>query len=179
MSKEDNIDYLSLEPFQRGIISNVNKVDFTLTLHGSYLEKMNPEVPSLFDGLTPATTDNLNLFAKSRAFRSLIIPYVVGDMQESLNRVSTQSATLRGGSVEMGFVNSMYFNGKTSEADAKWMLRRMAQLTDKDWDEVVDAGAYPAQLRSLVKMKVMYRMKNLMENFFTKEERAQLLKVTM
>ncbi|MBC7465287.1 MAG: hypothetical protein H7256_04790, partial [Bdellovibrio sp.] len=178
-SKEDNIDYLSLEPFQRGIISDVNKTDKTLILHGSYLEKMNPEVPSLFDGLTPATSNNINLFAQSRAYRSLIIPYVLGDMGESLNRVSTQAATLRGGSVELSFVNNFYFKDKTSEADAKWMLRRIAALTDKDWDEIIDAASYPAQLRSLVKMKLMYRLKNLMENFFTKEERAQLLQVTM
>lgn len=178
-SAEDNIDYLSLEPFQRGLLSDVNKEEKSLVIHDAYIEKLNPEVPSLFDGLTPATTENLSLFAQSRAFRSLIAPYVVADLGESLNRVSPQSATYRGGFVDMNFVNYFYFQNKTSHADMKWILRRMADLTDADWNEIVEAGAYPKQLKSLVHMKLMYRMKNLLENFFEKDEFKSLLKVTM
>lgn len=178
-SKEDNPDYLSLEPFQRGILSDVNKEEKSLIIHDAYLEKLNPEVPSLFDGLTPATGNNINLFAQSRAFRSLIIPFVIADLKESLNGISPQAATPRGGSVDLNFINNIYFKDKTSEADAKWILRRVGQLTDADWNEIVDAGGYPAQLRELVKMKIMYRSKNLVNNFFKADQRAQVMPVQM
>ncbi|MFZ3231593.1 MAG: hypothetical protein WA160_15400 [Pseudobdellovibrio sp.] len=178
-SREDNPDYLSLEPFQRGIISDVNNKDISLIIHGAYLEKFNAEVPSLFDGLTPVTNDSLGLFAKSRAYRSLVIPFVIADLGESLNFVSSQSAALRGGSVELSFSNSQYFQNLTSEADARWMLRRMAGLTDQDWNEIVEASGYPESLKPLVKAKLMHRFKNMFDLFFDKSEQAQLFKITM
>ena len=41
-----------------------NDAEFSLVLHGSYLEKLNPEVPNLFDGLTPSNDNTLQVYAQ-------------------------------------------------------------------------------------------------------------------
>lgn len=174
---EVNIDCLSIEPFKRGFITDLNAGQKTLVLHGAYLEKLNPEFPGIFDGLTPASVNTLPYFSQSRAFRSLVVPFVVADVGESLNRFSPQSVMIRGGWAYMNFVNSQYFDNITSDDDARWMIRRMAALTNQDWDEIVLAGAFPSQLRDLVKTKLIHRMKNMIESFFSKAEQAELLKI--
>lgn len=174
---EINIDCLSVDPYKRGFISDLNNSQKTLLLHGAYLEKLNSEIPGIFDGLTPASTNTLGYFAQSRAFRSLVVPFVVADVGESLNRFSPQSVMIRGGWAYMNFINSKYFDNLTSEDDVKWMLRRMANLSSQDWDEIVQEGAFPQALQSLVKTKLIHRMKNMIESFFSHSEQLELLKI--
>lgn len=172
-----NIDCLSLEPFKRKFITDMNEQNNSLVLHGAYLEKMNPNVPGLFDGLTPANVNTLPEFASHRAFRSLIVPFAVGDLGESLNRASPQSVEIRGEWAEINFFNSIYFDGKTMHDDVQWALRRMAKLTDADWDEIVEASGYPKSLQTLVRTKLIMRMTNLIESVFKKEEWPTLIQV--
>ena len=174
---DEDIDCLSVATFKRGFITDLNASQKTLVMHGAYLEKLNPEFPGIFDGLTPASANTLPYFTQSRAFRSLLVPFVVADVGESLNRFSPQSVMIRGGWAYMNFLNSEYFENITSDDDARWMIRRMAALTNQDWDEIVQAGAFPIQLRELVKTKLIYRMKNMIESFFNEAEQAELLKV--
>ncbi len=170
------IDCLSLSPF----LSSSNKREFlspiddkNLYVHGVYLEKMNPEVPSLFDGLTPASSGLVSYFSQSRAYRALAIAFVLGDFGESLNRVSTHVALLRNGYVFLNYAFSDDFT-ETNADDAKWILKRMANLTDSDWTEIVETSKYPVALRPLVKAKLILRYKNLMNTFFSSNELKNL-----
>jgi hypothetical protein len=94
---EEAIACLPIDPQMNGYLSEKNEFDLTILVHGSYLEKLNPEVPNLFDGITPSTMNNVSLYAQSRAYRALIAPYLVADIGESINRFSTQAAAVRGG----------------------------------------------------------------------------------
>ena len=166
------IDCLSISPFK----SSSNKREFlsviddkNIFVHSVYLEKMNPEVPSLFDGLTPASVDLVSYFSQSRAYRALAIAFVLGDFGESLNRVSTHVALLRNGYVFLNYPFSADF-AETNADDAKWILKRMASLTDTDWSEIVETSKYPVSLRPLVKAKLILRYKNMMNTFFSSNE---------
>ena len=160
------LDCLSLDPYKRGFITQKNDQDFSLILHGSYLERLNAEVPSLFDGLTPANADNLQYLAQSRAFRGLAVPFVMGDVGESINRFSPQAVSMRSGWAQMNFMNSVYFDLLTSVDDVRWALDRYAKLTQKDWDEIVDAGQFPECTVRLTKSLLLHRYKNMMQSFY-------------
>lgn len=166
-----SIDCLSIAPFK----TDTDKREFlseagatSLYVHGAYLEKMDSEIPSLFDGLTPANVDSIPYFATDRQFRALLVPFVIGDVQESLGRVAPESVLVRDGYAYINFAFSDYFS-QTSGDDVKWMLRRVALLTDKDWDEIVEAAEYPQSLNQLAKAAIMSRAKNMMHWFFDRE----------
>jgi hypothetical protein len=172
---EDAIDCLSLEPYKRGFLSDRDDKDASVLLHGAYIEKMNSEVPSLFDGLTPANDNNLQYLAQFRAFRALAAPFVLGDVGESLNRYSPQAVSIDSGRARMNFMNNIYFDRLTSHDDMKWILDRYAKLQQNDWDEIVDAGQFPQCTVRLVKSLVLHRYKNMIESFYGTE--ANLSKV--
>lgn len=174
-------DCLSISPFK----SSKNPKEYlshaggnSLYAHGIYLEKMNPEVPSLFDGLTPATQNSLPYFSTSRAFRALVVPFVIGDMGESLNRVSTQPVFNRAGWANIDYAFAHYFS-ETSPDDIRWGLRRLSQLSDADWDEIVDASEYPKSLKPLVKSLVLLRYKQFNDAFFTSDEKSSFQKINI
>jgi hypothetical protein len=171
------ISCLSVDPDERGFISQKDESNLTLVLHGSFLEKMNAEVPNLFDGLTPSNQNTLSLYAQSRAYRALIAPYVIADVGESVNRFSAQSVSVRGGYAHFNFAFASDFNNVTSYDDVRWILRKMASLTDEDWDEIVKAAYFPAGVDDLVKAKLLHRFQNMIETFFEKNEQKQILKV--
>ncbi|MGZ3690909.1 MAG: hypothetical protein ACXVAX_05380, partial [Pseudobdellovibrio sp.] len=173
------ISCLSLDPDARGFITDKNESAFTLVIHGSYMEKMNAEVPNLFDGLTPSNDNTISLYAQSRAYRALIAPYVIADVGESINRYSAQSVAVRGGWAYLNFAFSSDFNGITSYDDIRWILRKMAVLTEQDWNEIVAAGSFPAQVAPLVRAKLIHRFNNMMETFFSKDEKNQLFRLNL
>ncbi len=176
---EEAIDCLSLDPFKRGFLSDKNETDFTVIMHGAYLEKFNNEVPGLFDGLTPANGNNLQYLAQSRAFRALAAPFVMGDAGESLNRFSPQAVSIRAGWAQMNFMNSVYFDLLTSHDDMKWILKRYADLEQKDWDEIAAAAHYPECTVRLAKSLLLHRFRNMLQSFFSRSEATSLLKVTI
>ena len=171
------ISCLSIDPDDRGFISRKDEANLTLVLHGSYLEKMNAEVPNLFDGLTPSNDNTISIYSQSRAYRALVIPYVVADVGESVNRFSAQSVSVRGGWAHLSFAFASDFNNITSYDDARWILRKMAELNDQDWNEIVQAASFPAQVAPLVKAKLLHRFNNMAETFFSKQEKRDLVRV--
>lgn len=171
---ELSVDCLSISPF----LTDTNKKEYLshagetgLYVHGIYLEKMNAEVPSLFDGLTPASAGSLPYFSTSRAFRGLLVPFVVGDFGESLNRVSTQAVEVRDGWANINYGFDQYFD-ETGASDVQWASRIVANLTDADWDEIVAASEYPVGTRQIVKAIAMSRAKDFVDSFFNKSDRG-------
>lgn len=165
---ETAIDCLSIAPFKSEKKPNEYLSDAgekSLYVHGIYLEKMNPEVPSLFDGIVPTTGNLIPYFSQSRAYRSLIIPFAIADIGESLNRFSTECATIRDGSAYINYPFSQPFQD-TDHSDIKWVLRRVAYLTDQDWDDIIAAAQLHKSLNQLVKAKVLLRAKDCIEVFF-------------
>jgi len=170
------IDCLSIAPFKTADKPNEylsHASDKALYVHGVYLEKMNPEVPSLFDGLVPATGSLIPYFSQSRAYRSLIVPFAIADIGESINRFSTECATIRDGSAYISYPFSSYFQD-TDQTDVQWVLRRVADLTDQDWDDIIEAAKLPKSVNQLVKAKILLRTKDCMEVFFDYKEESIL-----
>lgn len=172
-----SIDCLSISPFKteedkREFLSDAGEK--ALYVHGAYLEKMDSEIPSLFDGLTPASVDSVPYFASDRQFRALLVPFVIGDVQESLGRVAPESVLVRDGWAYINFAFSDYFS-QTGGDDVKWMLRRVALLNDQDWDEIIEAAQFPKSLNQLAKAAIMSRAQNMMNWFFDGSEAKDMM----
>lgn len=136
-----------------------------LFLRSVYLEIFTAGVPSLIDGLTPATPDKIELFGAHRTFRSLAAPFMVSDLGESLNRTEQEPATLRDGRVKLKVNFGSDFRN-TDHFDLRWVMRNMAALTVEDWDQILDAGQYPDPDKNQCLKKMAYnglvgRMRNL------------------
>jgi len=173
LDNESNMQCISIAPFKTDKKPNEylsHAGEKSLYIHGAYLFKMNPEVPGLFDGLVPIGSSSLiPYFSQSRAYRSLIIPFVISNIEESVNRFSTECASIRGGVAYLNYPFSFYFQD-TDHSDVKWVLRRVAQLTDQDWDEIIQAGHFPKSLVQLVKAKILLRTKDCLEVFFDEKD---------
>lgn len=166
-----SINCLDMDPQARGFITAVDEQKFRLKLHGSYLEKLNPEVPNLFDGITPANEKTLPLYAQSRAYKALIVPYMVAAVGESINRFSPQAVSVRGGWAHLSHAFAMDFNNVTTYDDVRWALRNMLKLTDADWNEIVAAGSFPVQIAPVVKAKLIHRFNDFLKVFMPAEGR--------
>ncbi|MFZ4403394.1 MAG: hypothetical protein ACOYOK_04770 [Pseudobdellovibrionaceae bacterium] len=103
-------------------------------------------------------------YSRYRAFRSLIIPYSIADIPESLNRYSAKWASLLSGFIVINHDFADSFESCTYE-DAKWILRRLGQLTNQDIYDIVKAGRFPTELEALVYAKLSHRISNALEFF--------------
>lgn len=169
---------LFLENMQKGMtivkdetsfIKENNKIEHTITLSDCILESPSPEYYDLHWGTTPnpknpEMTSILELFTKNRAFRALIIPYVLVDLPESVNRFLPKSGSLVSGHIVFNHPFGGAFSGATFE-DLKWLLLKMQSWTEKDVREIVDTASLPKDINELIYRKLLYRIHNMFEFF--------------
>lgn len=91
-----------------------------------------------------------------RLINALLIPYNLVDVKESVNGFRWHSAQLRSNGIYTPLAEQEGFT--TSLADARWVMRRILQLTRKDWEDVVghDTG-YPVAAQKLLVEKLISR----------------------
>ena len=150
-------------------IKENDKKNHSLTLADCILETPSSEYYDLHWGTTPNPNNPellpvLELFSKTRAFRSLIIPYVLVDLPESVNRFTPKIGSVLSGHVVLSHPFGAAF-GATTYEDARWLLRRMQDWTPKDYLEIVQNALLPKEIENLVWIKLLYRSKNLFELF--------------
>lgn len=100
---------------------------------------------------------------RDRTLRSLIVPYALADLGESVNqyewivgRISDQSVVLPSEQPE---------NFSSTSDDAKWILRRIANLSRHDIEQIVAAAALPTPVAELVTEKLISRRNHLLKLF--------------
>lgn len=176
--KNENEKELFLENMQKGMVVDVsdtpwikenNKHDHSLTFSDCVLEMPSSEYYDLHWGTTPNPKNPvmgpiLELFSKNRAFRALIVPYVLVDLPESVNRFLPKSASLVSGHIVMNHPFGGAFSNTTYE-DIKWLLLKMQSWTQKDVREIVAQASLPPDIHELVYRKLLYRINNLFEFF--------------
>jgi hypothetical protein len=98
-----------------------------------------------------------------RALRSLIIPYALLNIGESINKLPWHV----GREDNKGIILPQFTNANmmpTSD-DALWGLRRLAKLTRKDFKEVVFNAGYPDIVSKLLLEKIIARRNTLIKVF--------------
>ncbi len=99
----------------------------------------------------------------SRVLRSLIVPYALLDLKESVNKFSYSVGREENSDriILPHFFSNNNF-GTTTFADAQWMAKRMSKLSRADIEEVVKNSYFPAPVAKLVTEKLVSRTNTLM-----------------
>ena len=159
---------IQIDPFKSKVNPRPNPFlihdgDTGLIIRTAYLEKLENSIPSLIDGITPATEGQIERFGVNRTFRSLAATFAISDLGESLNRVEPESVKLRDGSVEVRVKFGSDFRN-ADHYDLRWILRKIAALDLKTWNEIIEAGQYPHEcLKPMAYNGLIGRMRNMID----------------
>ncbi|MFN7904638.1 MAG: hypothetical protein ACK5P5_05595 [Pseudobdellovibrionaceae bacterium] len=158
---------MSLDLFDRKWIKDEKSTSLVLAI--SMLEPQQNDYYDFYTGLVPLPQtqegkDYLSFVNRLRAFRSLLIPMMLVDVPESINRYSPRMSLVTTGFLQLYYRRAQAFEASTYE-DLRWIVRRLGQLTEADLREVVRAAQYPKSLEDLVYTKLVYRTVQSMEVF--------------
>jgi hypothetical protein len=164
---------LSLDLLEKKWYSLVPGEVATIELISSTLEPIQADYFNFHFGygLDPTNDEArgyIDLYSDHRAYRAQIIPVALIDIPESVNRYSPKFGMSFVGSVQINHMSAGAYSSSSVD-DAKWILKRIAQLTEKDIDEIVSGDFYPSELTPLVRAKLVHRIYNALELFGLKE----------
>jgi hypothetical protein len=91
----------------------------------------------------------------SRTIRSLVVPYNLVDLSESVNKFNWVSGKIDNKFLVLSHFTKNQFS--SSVDDVNWMLRKINKLTRADFKEIVDQSYFPADVGALVLEKIISR----------------------
>jgi len=100
-----------------------------------------------------------DLFQGKRIYDSLIIPFSLTDVPESINMFDWTVGRIYSENVILKYPTAKEFS--TSKDDALWMVRRIMKLTKEDWEEIVEETSLPPSVKLLLLQKLMNRRNHL------------------
>lgn len=161
--------YMIVDLASRNWVIEDNKQNHSVVFSDAVLEPASDEYFDIHWGMAPDPNFPEQLaavqrYSKYRAYRALILPFTLVDVPESINRFSPKLGSVLSGNVVLTHPSAESFAACTYE-DARWLMRRLQRLSTKDFSDIVKAGAFPAELESLVLAKLYYRAKNGLELF--------------
>lgn len=120
--------------------------------------------------LMPSETDHYNVAMglppkriTNRTLRSLLIPYALLNLGESVNKFPWSVGRIDNESFILPHFTSSTIN--TAVEDARWSLRRMASLDKTDFQEIVERSFFPRSVAKLVLEKLVSRRNSLVKLF--------------
>lgn len=97
--------------------------------------------------------------AGRRVINSLVLPYAVMNIPESVNILNWAAARIVSNHVMLELDKSTSFN--CSYEDALWIFKRIEKLSRNDWKEIVDDSGLPASVRAILLEKLIARRNSL------------------
>lgn len=95
-----------------------------------------------------------------RLINALLVPYNLVDLKESINGLRWHSASIKSNSIYLPLEDEELFT--TTLADGQWVMRKIAQLTRQDWEDIVSDGlGYPIEAQKLLVEKLISRRNEL------------------
>lgn len=120
--------------------------------------------PAHFDTVNLAVAHISPQFVRGRRLlNSLIIPFNLVDVQETVNGFRWHSVLERQNAVYVPLEKVMPFT--TSYEDARWAVRRIAKLGRQDFEEIAAYANYPKAVELLITEKLISRRNELMKVF--------------
>jgi hypothetical protein len=149
-------------------IDQEKSTELTLHFRDIAAQELSDEV--LYNFAMGLPSGDLN----SRAVRSLIVPFALVDIKESVNKLSWTVGRLgEGNKVELPhFVVNNNFQ-TTTYNDVLWIARKMAKLNRSDFEEIVQKAYLPKAAELLIVEKLLSRARhlyNLLEIPFDEDE---------
>jgi hypothetical protein len=142
----------------------VSKTDTSVKFRDVIIQNARVLVPPFHWGIW-----NSSLVRGRRALRSLIVPYTLAEIPQSINVFSWEVGKVLDNGVVFTQPYASEFD-ETSFDDGRWITRKIAQLTKQEWQSIVSAGHYPADISALLVEKLIARRNHLVELFDLKGE---------
>lgn len=126
----------------------VDRENLSITLSHATLEYTLPEYYNYQWGHAISSTNEgyiatlIELFNKERAYRALIVPMVLADIPESLNRFAPTACEIINGNVVLTHHSADSFKGATRE-DILWVLHLLSELDQHDFEEIIEFSNFP------------------------------------
>lgn len=155
---------LAVDFESRGWIRSDNSQDHSLVLSSAILEPAQEEYFDIHWGFAPNPDDPDQLplvqrYSRFRAYRALLMPYVLVDFPESMNRFSPKLGSILSGFVVFNHPSANSFSAAAIE-DLRWLFRRLGKLKFEDFKEIVEIADFPKELKELALAKLTHRVKN-------------------
>lgn len=114
--------------------------------------------PSTIDVPTSFYMGNLNAthIKGRRALRSLLVPFVLLDVPESIDMYSWEVVQTINQAIVFTHKYASSFNETTLD-DVRWISERLGRLSTADWSEIVAAGKFPGAIGEIVLQKTIAR----------------------
>lgn len=95
-----------------------------------------------------------------RIINALLVPYNLVDVRESVNGFRWHSAQIKSNAIYMPLEDQEGFT--TTLSDARWIMRKIINLSRKDWEEIVSYNTgYPEAAQKLLTEKLISRRNEL------------------
>ncbi|MEK6706133.1 MAG: hypothetical protein AABZ06_10115 [Bdellovibrionota bacterium] len=159
---------LQIEKSSRWVVAGADTDDGDLVLQDVLVfEGVNDPFYNLARG------DMASSFIQGRRlFNSLIVPFALTDLPESVNFFSWDPGKIFNDQLILPIEDAKEFT--TPFEDARWILRRILRLERSDWEEVVSSAGYPAPVAGLVLEKLIARRNFLSEKLKLKNKFSAL-----
>lgn len=139
-------------------ILNLNDKDSSL-LQMQDVVVMPQEVKVVNLAFGQVNADGSDLVQGRRLINSLIVPFNLVDVQESINGFRWHSVLVRSKSLYLPLEETEQFSATL--ADARWIMRAITTLTRSDWDQITSGIGYPEAARLLLVEKLISRRNEL------------------
>jgi hypothetical protein len=96
-----------------------------------------------------------------RILNSLLVPFSLVDIPESVNLFSWHAGRIVNKQLKLEYDTAENFI--PSYEDAKWITRKILELTRSDWEEVVQEAYFPTEVGALITEKLISRRNHLRE----------------
>lgn len=107
-----------------------------------------------------------------RVFNSLIVPYALTDMPESINMFSWAHGRIFSENVLLPYEHADTFT--CTNDDAVWMAKRLIALTEADWKEIAEKSYLPEPVAALLFEKLKARRNHLASLFRLKTQKLSV-----
>jgi hypothetical protein len=164
-----NVKRLILLDEKRWIVAGEDTDDDTLVLQDVVvIDGINDTMYNLARGyMDPGVVQGRRLMS------SLLVPYNLTDIPEKgLNLFGWTPGRVVNTQLILNFTDADVYT--PSYEDARWITRRILKLSRHDWEQVVSAGAFPADVGKLLVEKLISRRNYLRETLNLQNEATEL-----
>lgn len=149
-------------------VANLPENEPEVTLQDLILEPGRITLPQYHWGIMRE-----DLIADRRIMRALIIPFILGDIGESINLFSWDIGKVLSKQIVMSHPYGDAFKSITL-ADARWVGRILGKLEDKHFREIVKFSNYPDDVAEVLINKLISRRNELIKLLKLKDEIKEL-----
>lgn len=138
---------------ERWVTRNIEG-ELTITIQDILVMEDLDSIYNLSVGMVPA-----EIVQGRRIFRSLLVPYSLTDIPESVNLFDWKAGRVISNNLLLPYENAQNYD--CTFEDARWVTNRILKLTRNDWEEIARSGQFPKPVEMLVVEKLIARRNSL------------------